>query len=477
MDKKIYISIFLISLVNLLFGKVQLSLGLILLTIIFMPILILSNKSSMFSLKVFNWIVFSCMFFGFNLFYFNFNNYDQFIYFSFEDLDYLDVFIKVGLFLLFIVVFIMIYEKSLGRSKFTYFKDTNKVNNINVTDNFLNKNSKIYIFLIIFFVAISIPLMNMMNELGIGVTGARPTRLPFKLTGILTHFFKTFLPILLIVFYLATKRNSFFIILILSVFAIYGGIVLSSKTILVITLITPLFFALYDKRWFLAFLIFLIVSFGIEMVILTRPYLYLTIDNIIYVNKDFNFIEIFLIQLKNINLIESLLNILLIFDRIISFKGLYVASEIPANEIMSGFNVWLHTIDWGLFLMPTNELHYMSLGYELNIGLWSLTSDIFTKFLWSIDNNFAYLFLMTFTISVLFIILENTIYKIKVKYNIDNRFFNLLIIFFTISIISHPGYPVLKYFYLIIFLVSFFPKIKQIEKILLFLKVIKKSIT
>lgn len=477
MDKKIYISIFVISLLNLLFGKIYFFLGLIFLIIIFIPILTLSNKSSMLSLKVFNWTVFSCMFFGFYFFYFDFNTYNQFIYFSFEDLDYLEVFVKVGLFSLFVVIFVRLYEKGLRRSKFKYFKDNKKVNNINATDNFLNKNSKIYIFLIIFFVAISIPLINMMNELGIGVTGARPTRLPFKLTGILSHFFKTFLPILLVVFYLTTKRNSIFIILILSVFAIYGGIILSSKTILITILIIPFFFSFFDKRWFQAFLILLISIFGIEIIALTRPYLYLTIDNIVYVNKDFNFTEVFLTQLKNINLTESLKNILLIFDRIISFKGLYIASKIPASEIMSGFNVWMHTIDWALFLLPVAELHYMSLGYNVSFGIYNLTSDILTKFLWSIDNNFAYLILMTFSLSVLFIIVEITVNKIKVKYNIENRFANLSIIFFTISIIAHPGYPVLKYLYLIILFISSFPKIKQIEKILLFLKVSKKSIT
>ncbi len=477
MDKKIYISIFVISLLNLLFGKIYFFLGLIFLTIIFFPILTLSNKSSMLSLKVFNWTVSSCMFFGFYFFYLYFNTYNQFIYFSFEDLDYLEVFVKVGLFSLFVVIFVRLYEKVLGRSKFKYFKDTNKVNNKNVTDNFLNKNSKIYIFLIIFIVAISIPLMNMMIELGIGVTGTRPTRLPFKLTGILVHFFKTFLPLLLVVLYLTTKRNSIFIILSLSVFAIYGGIILSSKTIIISILIIPLFFAIFDRRWFLAFLIILISSFGLEMIALTREYLYLTIDNIVYVNKEFNFTEIFLTQIKTINLIESLRNILLIFDRIISFKGLYVASKIPASEIMSGFNVWLHTIDWGLFLLPVDELHYMSLGYNVNLGLYNLTSDILTKFFWSIDNNFAYLILMTFTVSVLLIIAENTINKIKVKYNVKNRFVNLSIVFFTISIITNTGYPVLKYLYLIIFFISFFPKIKQIEKILLFLKINKKSNT
>ena len=154
----------------------------------------------------------------------------------------------------------MFYEIFIKKSKFKYSENINISEDINVTNNFKNKNSIFFIFLIIFFVATSIPLMNMMIELGIGVTGTRPTQLPFKLTGIMIHFFKTFLPIFLGVLYLTTKRNSFFMLLILSVFAIYGGAILSSKTIVIVTLLIPLFFAIFDKRWLLAFLTLILIS-------------------------------------------------------------------------------------------------------------------------------------------------------------------------------------------------------------------------
>ena len=454
-----------LSIVNLIFGNVDLFIGLIFAKIIFIPILILSSKSSMFSLKVFAWITFICIFSGFYFFYLEFDDYNQFIYFSYEDLDYLEVFAKVGLFLLVVVFFMLFYEKYIKKSKFKYSENINILEDINLANNFKNKNSKFFVFLIFFFVATSIPLMNMMIDLGIGVTGTRPTQLPFKLTGIMIHFFKTFLPIFLGVLYLTTKRNSLFMLLTLSVFAIYGGAILSSKTIVIATLIIPLFFAIFDKRWLLAFLTLILLSIGIELSILVRPYLYLVTDNIIYVNKDFNFMEVYFTQAENINSIDFVNNILLILDRVLSFKAIYRASEIPVSDILSGFDIWLHTLDWNFvqwgFIQkfPTDELHYMTLGYKVNKGLYNLSSDIFTKFFWSINSSFLYLILMSLTISILFIVLENTIYKIKNKYNLNNRFAKLAIAFFTISFIMHPGYPVLKYFYLIIFSISILPKI------------------
>ena len=473
--------LFVFSIVNLFFGNVSLCIGLIFAKIIFIPSIILSSKSSMFSIKVFAWITFICIYSGFYFFYLKFDDYNQFIYFSYEDLDYLEVFAKVGLFLLVVIFFILFYEKYIKKSKFKYSENINISEDINVANNFKNKNSIFFVFLIIFFVATSIPLMNMMIELGIGVTGARPTQLPFKLTGISVHFFKTFLPIFLGVLYLTTKRNSVFMLLILSVFAIYGGAILSSKTIVIATLIIPLFFAIFDKRWLLAFLTLILINIGIELTILVRPYLYLAIDKVIYVNEDFKMMEFFLTQPVNINSINFFNNIFLILDRILSFKAIYRASEIPVSDILSGFDVWLHTLDWNLDQLgffdkfPTDELHYMTLGYNVATGIYNLSSDIFTKFLWSINSSFLYLILMSLTISILFIVIENTIYNLKNKYHVNERFAKLAIVFFTLSITMHPGYPFLKYMLLIIIFLNLFPKIKQLKELLAFLQISKND--
>jgi hypothetical protein len=189
--------------------------------------------------------------------------------------------------------------------------------------------------------------------------------------------------------------------------------------------------------------------------------------------------EVYFTQAENINSIDFVNNILLILDRVLSFKAIYRASEIPVSDILSGFDIWLHTLDWNFvqwgFIQkfPTDELHYMTLGYKVNKGLYNLSSDIFTKFFWSINSSFLYLILMSLTISILFIVIENTIYKIKNKYHLNNRFAKLAIAFFTISFSLHPGYPVLKYFYLIIFSISILPKIKQIRRMLSFLQISK----
>ena len=149
-----------LSIVNLIFGNVDLFIGLIFAKIIFIPILILSSKSSMFSLKVFAWITFICIFSGFYFFYLEFDDYNQFIYFSYEDLDYLEVFAKVGLFLLVVVFFMLFYEKYIKKSKFKYSENINILEDINLANNFKNKNSKFFVFLIFFFVATSIPLIS-----------------------------------------------------------------------------------------------------------------------------------------------------------------------------------------------------------------------------------------------------------------------------------------------------------------------------
>ena len=312
----------------------------------------------------------------------------------------------------------------------------------------------------------------MMIELGIGVTGAKnSTALPFKLAGILTMFYKTFLPVLLGVLYLADNRRSLAFLLIISVFAIYGGIYLSSKTIVIATLIIPLFFAFYDRRFFYGLFILIIISFGTEITILCRPYLYLQIDNIVYVNKDFNLIEVVRSQIKLVEINNFMTNILMVFDRILSFKQIYVASQIPVSNILSGFDVWLHALDWGFISLPTNELHIMSLGYSLSFSFYNLSSDILTKNLWSMEDSFFYVVLITASISFILVIIETVINRLQIKYNFLDRFANLIIIFFTISMIAHPGYPFLKLILLSFIFLDLLPRIKQIKELFIFLQI------
>ena len=474
MNKNIIIFLILFALINLILGKFDLFLGLFSLIVIFIPILYLSFKSNLLAIKTFTSTIFICLYFSFLFFYINFNEYDQFINFSFNDLDQLKIFIKIGLIMLCFVIFAIYFEKVISKPKIKNLKSINNFDKKNFFITSPKKNSIFITFIIIFFVAASIPLIDMMIKLGIGVTGARPTTLPFKLTGIMTHFFKTFLPFLLGILYL-TNRRSLFLLLLLSIFAIYGGVHLASKTIVIGTLIIPLFFAFYDKRFFYVLFILIILSFGIEIATLCRPYLYLQIDNIIYVNKDFNFIETIQSQIKLVEMSSFARNIIIIFDRLLSFKLLYIASEIPISNIISGFDVWLHTLDWGFIVLPNDKLHYMSLGYTISFGFYNLSSDILTKILWSLDASFIYAILITATIAFLLVIIESIINRLKIKYDLLDRFANLTIIFFTISLMAHPGYPFLKYMLLIFILLNLFPKIKQLKELLAFLQVSKND--
>ena len=100
---------------------------------------------------------------------------------------------------------------------------------------FYSKKIQYLLFFLFFFVAISIPLISMMIKLGVGVKGSLPTSLPFKFTEIMTIFFKTFLLIILGVLYLSTKRRTLLPLLMLSIFAINGGLHYGSNTLVMST--------------------------------------------------------------------------------------------------------------------------------------------------------------------------------------------------------------------------------------------------
>jgi len=474
MIKNTIIGLSLITLICLIVGELDLFVGLFFLIIIFIPLIYLSYWSNSLIIITFILSIFFCLYFSFLFFYMIFDEYSQFISFSFNDIDQLKIFVKLGLISLIFVIFGIFFHTIIKKLK---FKNSEIINNLDESLSiitFSKKKSKIILFLIFFFLTTSIPMINMMIELGIGVTGARPTALPFKLTGILTLFYKMFLPLFLGVLYLADNRRLFSLLL-LSIFVIYGGVHLSSKTIVIATLIIPLIFAFYDKRFFYGFFILILISFSIELITLSRPYLYTTIDKIIYVNKNFNIVENFQSLIQLIEPSNFAKNIFLIFDRILSFKGLYIASKIPASDFISGFGIWLHTLDWGLFFLPVDEFHYMSLGYNVAFGSYNLTADLLTQILWSIDDSYIYAIFITATYSFIFVIIETVIIRFKFKYNIVDTFSNLIIIFFSLSLLAHPGYPLLKFVLLIFIFLNLFPRIKQLSELFVFLKITKKD--
>ena len=122
MNKNIIICSILFALVNLILGKFDLFVGLFFLTLIFIPILYLSFRSNSLAINTFILTIFFSLYLSFLLFYINFSDYNQFINFSFNELDQLKLFIKIGLISLSFVIFSIFLKKILILLNLDFFK-------------------------------------------------------------------------------------------------------------------------------------------------------------------------------------------------------------------------------------------------------------------------------------------------------------------------------------------------------------------
>lgn len=143
-------------------------------------------------------------------------------------------------------------------------------------------------FILIVVIALCAILNAWMFDMGVGITsltgpGAQPV-LPFKLNGILYHFTRFVVPVIIYYLYSRSSR-SLFLALLIMVYAAWAGISQLSRETYSLIVIPALFFALLDRRYSrLAVMTLLFLSFY-PVIEYARGFIYLVTDDVVSRNN------------------------------------------------------------------------------------------------------------------------------------------------------------------------------------------------
>jgi hypothetical protein len=468
MYKKLFFANIAILLLASFLYERDLILALAFSAVILSPSLIVANYSLLISSKIITHIAYLSILNGLFFYYINYVYYDNYIHYSIYTLDYLKVIVPASLILIVFLIFLIIWENIYKSLYFKYSKSfLEKKKNFFFIPQY-KKNIKYFPITIFIIVTLTIIFISFTRSMGLSASGAVIEPLPFKLIAIFNFTLKIIVPILLSALYVSTKRYSLLILLIIYVFVIYSSISLGSRSVIFSTLSLILYSDYIKKKFLQFFLTLIIVFFCFNMATLTREFLYITQNDLILVNKNFSFIEVFFSKFNYLDF-TFYKTFFQILDRFISFRFLYLSSDIQLSNTLNGFGLFLHSLDWNLYNMPNNELHLIFLGYEVPRTFYNLGADLLTKLFWSMNISLFFLFLMLITFSFIFFLTEILIIKIKKKYNLKTIFSNYFIFGFVISIYLSPGYPMLKFYFLGLLFLNIFPMINLIYRTLLFL--------
>jgi hypothetical protein len=436
------------------------------------------KDSHFLSVKVLIWLTFLTQAVTMLLFYLYPDNYAFHRHrpFYFTGLESFPVFFDVGIFL---IVFISV-ASFFGR----LFKTSNQQKSeINSQQRFLlsaqemltkrsnsptprvrKSTSIVSTGFIILIVVLMIPLNIWMFKMGIGLTGAPPPRLPYKLSGILTYFAKLVVPFLLNFLYLRTRRQSLLLMMILGLYSAVAGLSTISRGTLLLILLGPLTFAFLDRRWILFSLAAVFMSINLSLVNTSRSLVMIVQQGISGSDTSLGLINTFWESLANIKWNFVWLSIPTIVGRFESFQHLWLASNVNPASMGGGWAILTKVIDWKLIDLGHNAVHLEVLGYTVPEGYYNVSAGLLAYLLWAVGES-RFFHLPFATLAALFLILQEiSLRSIWNLYTINTLLLNPLVVLLSLAYIVSPGMNVVNVVFIIIFIFARLPRLSIIKR-------------
>lgn len=288
----------------------------LLVTILLSPALLMCLFIKSLLLRLFIGISFITQFLGVPWFVINKSRYNYTGWravknFDFTLSEFFYVYINISAFLLMVVFFYCLVKIffPLRPVKLRLFKGAYWSNASEIILRPQKKGS-IFVFLMMFLILFLIPLNIWMFTNGIGMTGVRPLRLPFKLSGGLLYSTKYFIPIFLFWLYSKTTRGLFPTFLIMFYALVLGATQISKQSV-GIALFPVVFFSIIERRKVLFVISGLWGFICIRVAVLMRYVVYAAVDNsghyVTSFNDSFwsNFYRVLKYQIANFSLVDT----------------------------------------------------------------------------------------------------------------------------------------------------------------------------
>jgi len=382
-------------------------------------------------------------------------------------LELLYFFLNISLILLILFTLVKIYDYKLEEN-LSIFK-IKKINN--------NEKPNLYFLYLIFIIIILLIVNYWMFQNKIGITGIPSTKLFFKLTGILSIFFKYVIPIVLFYFFLKIKNKSFFLITILFAYGIYLGTSTASRSASVLITAGPVFYYYNNKKWFLFIYTVILSAIMFEFITLSREYTYATsyLYDLIK-NENINLFYIMINTFNNLDISNIFKYPYYVFDRLLGIESLLFGYKSSVAIDLNYFETWKMTIGLSYTDYYTNFLNLLNFEQTGRVhkgGTTNLNMNFFYLTLISSKNSFFGTFLFCLTYLIFTSILDLGTLNIKRKYNLKKNYVNFFLIILMIIFLINPQYFANKFLFIFILVLFFYisPEVIQIKKLFKFFKI------
>lgn len=451
-----------------------------------LPALIWVQRSQFLSVKIFVWLACVTQAVTMPMFYLNPEGYAFQSYrpFGFTGLESLQVFFKLGVFLL---VFLAVASLLEGVVKLPRVPASTvqqppraRLSEANPgRDGLLRvsqKTSLISTSLILLVILLMIPLNQWMFQMGIGFTGVEPPKLPYRLSGILTHLAKLIVPALLAFLYLRTNRRSLFLVTVLGVYGIYLGLCTASRGAALSIVFAPIVFALLDRRRLLFSFGLLLALAGAGIVTTSREFAYMATAGVsTRANTSLSILGVFLESSARMEWNNLLLVLPSIIGRMVSFQGLFLASQVDPTMLGGCFAVWLKTLHWSLVDLGHEAVHLEVLGYMALKGFYNATSDSYAYVFWAVNGSTVYYLFFALSSALFLMLQEQAIRKTACRYGFPGLLAASMVFVLSVSFAITPGYPQFVYIFFALLLFSKMPKFRGLQAFFRFTGVSNQS--
>lgn len=202
--------------------------------------------------------------------------------FNFEIFNFLKIYLWVYILMFFILVFTLklnnIPFARMQRPSYTgYAPDNLYLFNSN------NNRQKRYLYsclLMIVILILAIPLNIFMFKNQIGIVGLMPVALPFHMTGVLYYSRYFIIPSVILYLYMKSNR-SLFLCMVILMYAVIGGLLSVSRSVLIMAFIPVILFAFLDRQYIRFCISVIIILISFQIISAARNFVY-AYDNIIF---------------------------------------------------------------------------------------------------------------------------------------------------------------------------------------------------
>lgn len=465
---------FFLTLVFLALGKAELIIAWWIMILCLLPAIILVQGSSFVSLKVAVWLAFISQAVTMPMFYlrpeaYQFQSHRPFGFTGFEALP---VFLPLGIFLLALLasaallssLFKLAPRRLIRRpinSAAGFFTEGLAYLSSNNPQSLAGKaGSPLATLAIVSTVILMLPLNSWMFQMGIGLTGVTPPLLPFRLSGGLTYFATYLVPFLLAYLYIRTSRRSLLIVLVLGAYSAFLGVSTVSRGAALLVILAPLAYSIIDRRWALLFTSILLASFSLFVTTFSRNVVFVVYSGSSFGDTSLGVIGTLLHAISLFEWDAFLLIIPFIIGRLLSFQGLFMASQFDPGAVGGALNIFIKVLHRSLIDLGHDAMHIEMRGHTVTSGFYMGLSGFYGNGIAAINESLAYLPLFSLLGAIVLVTQELAIRRIAVKYSLIPVLTAPIIVLFSLKYIVSAGWPIGNYLLIALLVIAFIPRIK-----------------